>query len=109
MKTVVQGVDITTLGLRGSVALGKGNVLSVQAVVLRGDLTALSLDIFSANAPNIQPSGKTALANISSAAEMTADIPCDGFSHVIWSVTTAGTTGGSLVNLEFEVKQTVPA
>lgn len=109
MRISVQGIDITTLGLRGTVKIGTGNVFSVHAVVLRGDLTALSLDLFSCNDGITKPAGKSALGNIASGTEMTADIPCDGFGYVMWYISTAGTTAGSLINLEFDVKQTVPA
>lgn len=109
MRTTVYGIDITVSGLYGVVKVGAGNVFSAHAVALRGDLTALSLDLFSCNDGFTKPVGKSALGTITSSAEMTADIPCDGFGYVMWYISTAGSTAGSLINLEFDIKQTVPA
>ena len=104
MRITIPFIEASVAFNRGKVRIGGGNVTSVHLVPVSGDLTGLSLNIYSSNDGHTVPDGKTALATLTSSTTMSNDVSADGIGWLIWECTSPANTAGCYVTLELEVK-----
>ena len=96
---ISRGVDITLDGNRGRLFVGDADTASVAITLVRGDLTALVVNVYSSPDGYSVPANKGALATFGASAEMTADFSTKGFPWLVWEIDTAGTTTSSLADI----------
>lgn len=98
-------VDANVKWNRGRFFIGGGNTASFQAITAGGDPSGMQLDFYPSNDGYSIAAGKSALASLTSAAMMSADIDVSGIQWVVWEFTTASSAACRL-NLELVVKVT---
>lgn len=98
-------VDANVQWNRGRFFIGGGNTASFQAITAGGAPSGMQLDFYPSNDGYSIAAGKSALASLTSAAMMSADVDVSGIQWVVWEFTAASSAACRL-NLELVVKVT---